>query len=264
MMTERSYQTLRVRFQDPVCFLQLYRPAAQNTINDQLLDECSDVLDRCEEATTVLVIEGLPEMFCFGADFTAIQAAQTQGNAAPAVPATGDPELLYDLWQRLTSGPYVVISHVRGKVNAGGVGFVAASDIVIADDTAVFSLSELLFGLMPACVLPFLTRRIGWQKAHYMTLMTHPVSVSQAAAWGLVDAHEPNSDALLRRHLLRLRHLHKTAVARYKRFANALSGSLVTDKQLALAANREMFSDPCNLEKIGRYIEQGIFPWESS
>nr|WP_269820011.1 enoyl-CoA hydratase-related protein [Bacillus velezensis] len=42
-----------------------------------------------------------------------------------------------------------------GVANAGGIGFVAASDIVIADDTAVFSLSELLFGLFPAMVLPF-------------------------------------------------------------------------------------------------------------
>ncbi|UAW64975.1 enoyl-CoA hydratase/isomerase [Mycoavidus sp. HKI] len=266
MMTAPSYQTIRVRFQDPICFLQLYRPEAQNTINDQLLAECSEVLDRCEESTTVLVIEGLPETFCFGADFTAIRAAQTQGNNGTSAAdfASGGPEPLYDLWQRLTTGPYVVISHVRGKANAGGVGFVAASDIVIADDSAVFSLSELLFGLMPACVLPFLSRRVGWQKAHYMTLMTHPISVSQAVAWGLVDAHEPNSDILLRRHLSRLKRLNKTALARYKRFASSLSGSLVVDRQLALAANKEVFSDPRNIENIVRYVEQGIFPWEFS
>jgi polyketide biosynthesis enoyl-CoA hydratase PksH len=88
------------------------------------------------------------------------------------------------------------MSHVRGTSNAGGTGFVAASDIVIADNTAQFSLSELLFGLYPACVLPFLTKRIGFRKAHYLTLMTNPISVQQANAWNLVDAYEENSSLI--------------------------------------------------------------------
>ena len=93
------------------------------------------------------------------------------------------------------------IAHVRGKANAGGIGFVAACDIVLADSAAVFSLSELLFGLMPACVLPFLVRRIGFAKANAMTLSTQPVGVQVAREWGLVDAFEENSDNLLRKHL---------------------------------------------------------------
>lgn len=247
------YQTLRVRNQDGICFMQIHRPEAQNTIDDRLIDECSDVLDRCEDAATIVVIEGLPETFCFGADFSAIRAAHG---------AMRGPEPLYDLWMRLTTGPYVVISHVRGKANAGGIGFVAASDIVVADATATFSLSELLFGLIPACVMPFLVRRVGFQKAHYMTLMTHPLDVSQAAAYGLVDAHDANSDALLRRHLSRLRRLSKTAIARYKRFSSALGGAVAASRPLALATNKEVFSDPRNIEGIIRYVDEGIFPWE--
>src|SRR6185503_19576776 len=123
--------------------------------------------------------------------------------------------LMYDLWLRMATGPYVTIAHVRGTANAGGVGFVAASDIVLADETAQFSLSEMLFGLMPACVMPFLIRRIGFQRAHYMTLMTQPISVNQAYGWNLVDAHEKLSDALLKRHLMRLKCLSKNSIVRY-------------------------------------------------
>ncbi|HET8798558.1 MAG TPA: enoyl-CoA hydratase/isomerase, partial [Thermoanaerobaculia bacterium] len=160
------------------------------------------------------------------------------------------------------TGPYVTISHVRGKANAGGVGFVAASDIVLADESAQFSLSELLFGLYPAVVLPFLIRRIGFQKAHYLTLMTQPVAARQAHEWGLVDAIEPQSDALLRRHLQRLRRLSKTAIRRYKSYMGRLSGPIVDLKGPAVAANREIFSDPANLAAITRYVERGLFPWE--
>ncbi|HJY84397.1 MAG TPA: enoyl-CoA hydratase/isomerase, partial [Candidatus Binatia bacterium] len=157
----------------------------------------------------------------------------------------------------------VTISHVRGKANAGGVGFVAASDIVLADESAQFSLSELLFGLYPACVLPFLIRRIGFQKAHYFTLSTQPISARQACEWGLVDACEAQSDVLLRRHLQRLRRLSKTAIRRYKTYINHISVPLQDFRSPAIAANREVFSDTLNLQAIARYVEHGVFPWET-
>ncbi|AEA60788.1 enoyl-CoA hydratase/isomerase [Burkholderia gladioli] len=256
----QAWQTLRVRRQDTVCFVQFHRPEANNAIDHRLLSEFGAVLDMLDASVTVLVLEGLPEVFCFGADFAALREATLAGPAAAE--AALEPERLYALWTRLATGPFVVVSYVRGKANAGGLGFVAASDIVIADDSAVFSLSELLFGLMPACVMPFLVRRIGFQRAHYMTLMTQPIGVEQAAAWGLVDAWEADGASLLRRHLLRLRRLSREALMRYKRFYSALEGSLEGDRARALAANREVFGDPANLKAIVRYVEAGAFPWE--
>jgi polyketide biosynthesis enoyl-CoA hydratase PksH len=251
-----NYQTIQVRFQEPVCFIQINRPESNNTINDLLIEEISQVLTLCEESITIIVLEGLPEVFCFGADFQSIPAA------AGGQQAGEGPEPLYNLWLKLANGPFITIAHVRGKANAGGIGFVAASDIVIADQTAQFSLSELLFGLFPACVLPFLIRRVGFQKAHYLTLMTQPVPVQQAFAWGLVDAYDTDSDSLLRKHLLRLRRLSKSGITRYKRYMSELYDLLLQSKQAALAANREIFSDPHNLEGIIRYVETGKFPWE--
>ena len=168
------------------------------------------------------MLSGSPEVFCLGADFKAIAGRTKNGYKDDG------PGPMYDLWLRLATGPYVTISHVRGKANAGGVGFVAASDIVLADETAQFSLSELLFGLYPACVLPFLIRRIGFQKAHYLTLMTQPISAMQACEWGLVDVCEPQSNSLLQRHLQRLRRLSKTAIRRYKTYMNQISVPLRT------------------------------------
>jgi polyketide biosynthesis enoyl-CoA hydratase PksH len=250
------YETIQVQFQESICFLQIDRPEANNTISGQLVAECNHVLSACEEAATVVVLSGSPEVFCFGADFKAIAGASKQDEPDAA------PGSMYDLWLRLATGPYVTISHVRGKANAGGVGFVAASDIVLADETSQFSLSELLFGLYPACVLPFLIRRIGFQKAHYLTLMTQPISAKQAWEWGLVDALEPASEVLLRRHLQRLRRLSKGAVRRYKTYMRSISLPLQDLKLPAVAANREMFSDADNLQAITRYIKEGLFPWE--
>jgi polyketide biosynthesis enoyl-CoA hydratase PksH len=254
-----TYDTIKVHFQESICFLQIDRPEANNTINGRLVSECNHVLSACEESATVVVFSGSPQVFCMGADFNAIAA----GSKGPDEHGN-TPEALYDLWLRLVAGPYVTISHVRGKANAGGVGFVAASDIVLADETAQFSLTELLFGLYPACVLPFLIRRIGFQKAHYLTLTSQPISAKQAVDWGLVDDLYSSSDALLRRHLQRLRRLSKNAIRSYKTYLNRIGTQLVDLKSLATAANREVFSDSRNLRAISRYVEQGLFPWEDA
>ncbi|APB75209.1 MULTISPECIES: enoyl-CoA hydratase/isomerase [Paenibacillus] len=250
-----SYQTIQVRFQESICYIRFYRPEANNTINNTLIEECLHVLALCEESVTIVVLEGLPEVFCFGADFEGMREKVESGQEHAM-----SPEPMYDLWLKLATGPYITISHVRGKANAGGVGFIAASDIVIADETAQFSLSELLFGLFPACVLPFLVRRIGFQKAHYLTLMTQPVSVQQAHVWGVVDAYDAQSEMVLRKHLLRLRRLSKHGILRYKRFMDELN-DLRQCKPLALASNQEVFSDAQNLKGIFRYVETGQFPW---
>lgn len=258
-----SYGTLKIRFEEDLCWLQLHRPEAKNTINDILIDECRQVLDRCHQQAKIVILEGLPEVFCFGGDF---QAMAAQVSVAPLATSgsdvTSDPELIYDLWRQLSTGPFVTLAHVRGQANAGGIGFVAACDLVLADSRAQFSLSELLFGLMPACVLPFLIRRMGFQKAHAMTLTTKPVGVEEAHRWGLVDAYAEDSQALLRQHLLRLRRLNKTAIQRYKTYINHLDSSLDEAKFKALAANREVFTDKDNLDKIARYVKTGQFPWE--
>lgn len=254
-----TYETIKVQFEESVCFLQIDRPEAHNTINGQLIAECNHVLSACEESATIVVLSGSPAVFCFGADFNAIASTSQKAHEQD-----DDPGPMYDLWLRLATGPYVTISHVHGKANAGGLGFVAASDIVLANETAQFSLSELLFGLYPACVLPFLIRRIGFQRAHYFTLMTQPISAKQACEWGLVDAFEPLSETLLRRHLQRLRRLSKTAIRRYKGYMSRNGVPLEDLKALAVAANREIFSDIANLQAITRYVEKGVFPWEQS
>lgn len=250
-----SYQTIKAQFHETVCHLQIDRPEANNTINAQLVAEFHDVLSACEESATIVVLSGSPEVFCYGADFKGIASAGGQkGDSGPGP--------LYDLWMRLATGPYVTVSHVRGKANAGGIGFVAASDIALADETAQFGLSELLFGLYPACVLPFLIRRVGFQKANYLALTTQPISAKQACEWGLVDVCDVMSETQLRRHLQRLRRLSKTAIRRYKNYISSISDPLREFKAVAVAGNREVFADPDNLQAISRYVEHGVFPWE--
>lgn len=260
-LTMSSYQTLRLRQDGSVLYLQIYRPEASNTINEAFAIECRAAIREFRDKINILVVEGLPEVFCFGADLQAIEQGNIAGNGNGGRPQ--DPEILYSVWQDMMSGPYISLAHVKGKANAGGLGFVAASDIVIADNRALFSLSEMLFGLLPACVLPFLIHKIGKQKAHYMTLMTKPVSAEQAHGWGLVDDYGDNSDLLVKKHIQRLSCLSKSAIVRYKSYMAELDTRVGDQKSAALAMNVEIFSDEGNIRKINRYIQTGKYPWEA-
>lgn len=257
MAAADNYATIRVRVDEDIRFLQIHRPEAGNTIDERLISELTHALRACAGSAKVVVLEGLPDVFCAGADFAELQSRFDAGERAGQ-----DPAPLYDLWHTLASGPFISVAHVRGRVNAGGVGFVAACDIVLAEIKATFSLSELLFGLMPACVMPFLARRMGFAKANYLTLMTQSIPATLALDWGLVDAVEEHSESLLRKHLLRLRRIDRGGIVRYKRYAAQLDESLRSARPKALEANMEVFSDPEILRNIARYVKTGAFPWE--
>jgi len=65
--------------------------------------------------------------------------------------------------RRILSLPVPVVAKVEGPTRAGGIGIVAACDIVVADEAATYAFTEARLGLAPAVisttVLPVLTRR---------------------------------------------------------------------------------------------------------
>lgn len=252
-----SYRTIQLQIAGSVGHLRLCREDARNAINAELVAEVGHALTACEEHCGVVVIEGSPEVFSVGADFQRIHDGVQDGQGAANPSAE-----LYALWERLAQGPLVSVAHLRGQANAGGVGFVAACDLVIAQRQARLSLSELLFGIYPACVLPFLVRRIGWQRANFMTLTSQTVEAEQAAAWGLVDLVADDSSLLLQRQLQRLRRLAPASLAHYKQYARQFGPPLAQLREPAVRSNREMHELPGVVDGIVRYVETGQFPWE--
>ncbi|MBL4763634.1 MAG: enoyl-CoA hydratase/isomerase [Gammaproteobacteria bacterium] len=250
-----DYKTIKVTREGSICTLQIHRPQNNNTIDNVLIDEMRVALNACLEEVTIVVLKGLPHVFCFGADFN---FAKTQANEGQHQ----DPEPLYDLWYLLATGSFITIACVEGKANAGGIGFVAACDIVLSSEQAVYSLSEMLFGLFPACVMPYLMRKIGYQKANHLTLMTKPINAKTAQEIGLVDEVNSSLEQALRACLMRVKCLSKAAITRHKRYMHEFNPVLQQMKPVSLRANSEVFSDVDNIKLIIRYVETGQMPWE--
>jgi len=84
--------------------------------------------------------------------------------------------------------PKPLITAVRGHAAGAGASIACLADIVVADETAKFTLSFLNVGLVPDWGLTYtLPRRIGWAAARRLALTRERVNAAQAHRLGLVD-----------------------------------------------------------------------------
>src|SRR5690606_19630752 len=113
-----------------------------------------------------LVLSGEGDFFCAGGDLnwmkSSVEKTQTENQA--------DARELGKMIRALDECPVPVICLVKGGAFGGGVGLVAASDIVIAEEKAQFSLSEVKLGLIPATIGPLVMRKIGISEARRLYL----------------------------------------------------------------------------------------------
>ena len=84
-----------------------------------------------------------------------------------------------------------VVVEVGGPVRAGGIGIVAASDIVITAEDATFALTEVKLGLAAAIISLTVHHRMSPRAAALTTLGGEVFSGTEAAAYGLVTRAVP-------------------------------------------------------------------------
>jgi polyketide biosynthesis enoyl-CoA hydratase PksH len=175
---------------------------------DRALDEAAhDPLCR------MVVLRSRAESFCLGMDFADVTRKASDPGAQAEHAA-----LFMRLLRRIGDHCCVVVAVVEGRALGGGVGLVAACDIVVADDKAEFGLPELLWGLAPATIMPFLIRRMGYQNAFRLALTTQNINVAEAREAGLVDVVSQAPDDDLRRLLLRLARMEQETIGRFKHY----------------------------------------------
>ncbi|MEU3039536.1 enoyl-CoA hydratase-related protein [Streptomyces diastaticus] len=212
-----AHRTLSLAYDRGMLTVRLTRPERQNSITPVLLAELDAALDLAErlEDCRLVVLEADGGTFCSGMD---LYDAVGPGTADADQGGTA----YYDLLERLTSVGRIVVARVDGQVVGGGVGLVAASDFVLATARSQFSLPEALWGLMPCSVLPFLVRRVGFQRAHTMALSTLPVGAAEAERCRLVDEVTEDAWPFLRRLLFRASRFDGTVVGDLKRYLRRL------------------------------------------
>ncbi len=191
----RNYEHLHVGREDTVTTVSLARPDARNALNAGLIEELKSCMEELAEddGVRVIVLTGEGDFFCAGADIGYMRDMAEFSYEENLEDARG----LAAMFRAVDECPKPVLARVRGAAIGGGVGLVAAADVVVAEEGTVFAFSEVRLGISPATIAPFVLRKIGVSQTRALFLTGERFDVARAREIGLVHkvAAEGNLDA---------------------------------------------------------------------
>ncbi|MCK4763252.1 MAG: enoyl-CoA hydratase/isomerase family protein [Candidatus Aminicenantes bacterium] len=158
-MIKENYETLKYEIKNRIITIWLNRPRVHNAFNITLLTDLVDILGAVDkdEDLRVVIFTGAGKSFSAGADLkwmSEIVDCSYDENLR-------DSEMIARVFYKIYTLSKPVIAAINGGTFGGGMGFVGASDIVVASDKALFSLSEVRIGVVPACISPYLIKKVG-------------------------------------------------------------------------------------------------------
>jgi len=192
---DKDYKTIKIVIREKIATVFLDRPDVHNAFNDLMLLELIDVLKKINEHTgiRVVVFTGNGKSFSAGADLNWMRSMIDYDFGENLEDSLKISELFYRIYK--LNKP--VISAINGAAIGGGMGFVGASDIVIASDRAVFSMSEVKIGVVPACVSPYLIKRAGEGVLRELFLTGERFDSKRALSLNLINYAVKHEDLMM-------------------------------------------------------------------
>lgn len=198
-----DFETLTLRSENGVAFLELDRPDARNALTSESLLEFGTALELVEADAEVraLVLSGAGRGFCAGADVSGFLNMDDAFSGREASLAG------QDVTNSLSALPFPTIAALHGFALGGGLELALACDLRIAAPGTKLGLPETTLGLIPGYGgSQRLPRLIGESRALDLILTGRMVDAEEAYAMGLVARIDPDAKAAaeaLARDLLR-------------------------------------------------------------
>lgn len=168
-----------------VATITLDSPSNRNALSRQLLNELHGALDLAEQdGARVIVLTHTPPVFCAGADLKERSGSAVSGTDGSAIATSST--LMVRAIERLSSGNAPTIAAVNGAVRAGGVGLMAACDLVVVAPSVTFAFTEVRIGVAPAIISVPILARCGWSKLAAPFLTGETFDAATARDMGLV------------------------------------------------------------------------------
>jgi trans-feruloyl-CoA hydratase/vanillin synthase len=194
---EGKWKTVKVELDetDGIAWVILNRPEKRNAMNPTLNREMIEVLEDLEQDAhaRVLVLTGAGESWSAGMDLKEYFRE-----------VEGQPEILQEKirrdactwqWKLLRMYAKPTIAMVNGWCFGGAFSPLVACDLAIADQNAVFGLSEINWGIPPGnLVSKAVADTMGHRKALEYIMTGSTFTGSEAAEMGLINAAVPKND----------------------------------------------------------------------
>jgi enoyl-CoA hydratase len=183
-----TYQTLLFEITDRVAFVTVNRPDKLNALNDQVMAELADAVERITTAPEIggAIITGAgPKAFIAGADIGDLSRQGPFDGKARAMRGQG-------VLRRLETCGKPVVAAVNGYALGGGCELAMACHLRVASDTAKFGQPEVKLGIAPGYGgTQRLPRLVGKGIALQLILSGEMIDAQEAYRIGLVNKVVP-------------------------------------------------------------------------
>lgn len=164
--------------------IAIERPDVHNAFNEVVIQELTAAFDEAntDPDTRVVILESSGPSFSAGADINWMGRMidySIEENEADALE-------MANMLRAIRECSRPVIARVHGATYGGGVGLVAACDVSVAVESAVFALTEVKLGILPAVISPYVQERIGPGHMRRYALTAERFDAHEARRIGLV------------------------------------------------------------------------------
>jgi methylglutaconyl-CoA hydratase len=262
-MSELSERTVEIEQAGAVARVWMNRPAVHNALNEPLIDELAETFLFLGEDPTVrvIVLSGRGKSFSAGGDIEYMKqqgSASRESNLATA-------RVLADMFRIIANSPTPTIARVNGAAMGGGLGLVAACDIAVASNGAIFAASEVRLGLIPSTIAPYVLRAIGPRQAQRLFQTGERIDAAHAQKIGLVhETAEPDQlDARIQAVIDDLLAAAPGAQSAAKDLIDAVADRPITRELIEETAVRiaDRRADPEALEGLSAFLEKRSPDW---
>ncbi len=191
-MSDRGAELVHCAIAGGVATITLDSSSNRNALSRPLLEDLHRALDLAQQpGVRAIVLAHSPPVFCAGADL------KERSDGDPSAIATGS-TLMVGAIERLGAGHAPTIAAVNGPVRAGGIGLMAACDLVVVAASVTFAFTEVRIGVAPAIISVPILARCGWSKLAAPYLTGETFDAATALDMGLVTHVTDDVDASVR------------------------------------------------------------------
>ena len=184
-----NFQTIEFEKQADLAIIWLNRPEIHNAFNEvmiQELIECFEAVNAMDDIRIVL-LRGKGKSFCAGADLNWMRDVAKYSFEQNFKESLNLSKCFFTIY----TCKKPTIAMVHGAAIGGANGLLASCDFAYADDNTTFSLSEVKIGVVPACISPYVTKRVGEYGSRELMLTGRRIKGKEAEHFRLVNKSLP-------------------------------------------------------------------------
>ena len=166
-------------------YITLNRPDKMNALSLDVLEELRNTINRVagERRVKVVILKGAGKCFSTGHDLKELLESPEKVERIF--------NTCMDVMKGIRSAPQAYIACVHGYALAAGCQLVAACDLAVASEDALFGLPGIRLGLFCFTPTAVVSRCIGAKRAFELAFTGEYVDAEKALEWGLVNRVVP-------------------------------------------------------------------------